>query len=152
MFVIGCGVSPKEAKEYKEHLRLIHLPVVRMSDSLEMAFEAYDTVRIKKLIRRANLVNDNAIARLKKVEPITSDSNLYKNTMKFLRVFRSVLRNEYSEKLYLYCIPNENFTLQNQQEVVRLDASKREKLILASRKLEDAELEFAERYNLEIVD
>lgn len=149
---VACGPNPKDAKAYKEKLGAIHYRVVQIGDSLEDAFASYDTMQIKYTMYRANIVSKNAIEDLKHIKPITPDSVLYKRTGQYFQTFRQVLGNEYREKLHLYCIPDEAFTYQNQQEVARLDASKKEKLRTAARNLKEAEQEFAERYNLKIID
>ncbi len=150
--VSSCGLSPKEAKKYKDKLHAVHLPVVQIGDSLEAAFASYDTVKILNLMQEADIVSQEAINSMKEIEPFTPDSILYKRTWTFFSVFRKVLDNEYKIKFELYCIPDEYFTFQNQKEISRLDAAKKEKLRTAALKLKEAEEEFAERYNLKIVD
>jgi hypothetical protein len=152
LFIISCGPTPEDAKAYKQKINNIHKNVVLVADSLETAFESFDSTQIKYAMHRANVVSQKAISELKELKPITPDSFLFKATGHYFQTFREVLGNEYREKLDLYCIPDENFTFDDQEQIERLDMKKREKLRTAAQKLKDAEAKFAEEYNLQIIE
>ncbi|MEA2042105.1 MAG: hypothetical protein U9N85_06085 [Bacteroidota bacterium] len=149
--VTSCGPNPKEANEYKMRIDSLQKAVVVAGNNVELAFESFDTVKIEQSLRHANLICENSLKQLRKVTPITRDSILYENTGAFFISFRKVLENEYQEKFNLYRIPDEQFTLENEKQVERLNTSKKQKLSKASQKLKDAEYEFAERFNLTVI-
>jgi uncharacterized lipoprotein YehR (DUF1307 family) len=152
LLIVSCGPTPEDAKVYKQKINGIHKNVVLVADSLETAFESFDSTQIKYAMHRANVVSRKAISDLKELKPITPDSFLFKATGHYFQTFREVLGNEYREKLDLYCIPDEKFTYDDQQQIERLDIKKREKLRTAAQKLKEAEAKFAEEYNLQIIE
>ena len=147
----ACGPTPQDAKEYKEKITSLHKAVVKSGDSIESAFASLDTIKIEKALKNADVISSKAISELKKLTPISRDSLLYKKTGNFFMTFRKVLNDEYKEKFSLYCIPDEQFNLENEKQIEKIDIARKEKLKTAAKKLEDAEFEFAERYNLKII-
>lgn len=144
----ACGPTPKQAVAYNRKLTYWQLQVKVAGDSLESALMSFDTLKIKVALDSAKIYVHRNLRALSERGKLKNDSLLYVAHRDYLRCMDSVLHEEYQTMYRLYCLPDEDFGLKGENEFVKVQTTKNQRIKKAFVKLSNAQQDFANRYNL----
>ncbi len=148
----SCAPTPKKASEYNNKLIRQQRKVVDKMDDLIASFSTYNTDEMKIKYGSLQKTIKEAIDSVQQMPAFDGSTEFRDNTLELLKTYKDVTDNEFKTVLALLSKPESQYTAQDAQKVSDLMLSAKNKISNANDKYKEYQKQFAEKYNLTLVE
>ena len=150
--LFGCRPSPEDAGVYNEKVVLIQEELALKVKNLNDQFNTFDNEKIKKAMEELKTELDKSEKSAAKLTAFDDKTELKDSLIAYINATKAVFEKEYTEMANIYKLPEESWDKELEDKFNTFKNSAVGIYTGAFENLKTAENEFAEKYNIKLVN
>jgi hypothetical protein len=146
----SCAPTPEEAAAYNEKIIAEQKVIVDKIIALDEVLNNFYDNKIDEAYNAALTQTNTSITNLENMEKFDRSSEYKDAALVLFKEYKTILDNEYLERVRNSKIPMEEYTQANLDEATNLATESSDKITKAETVFEEAQNAFSKKYNIEL--
>jgi hypothetical protein len=151
LIIVSCGPTTQDAIKYSETIIDKQIAIVKTIDILDESFNHFDIKDTEKTRIEALNTTNNAIEAITKMENFEKECVFKNEALILFNTYKSILEDEYVKIIELYNLPQEEYTMVEDNMWNEISKKLTKKKDSSFNKFNEQHLLFAQKYKFELI-